>query len=353
MKFIVKTGRGFENIVINHLKNLVKEDFKAIPSPDGFHGVVIVECEKDIRDKILEIPEVERVLKVDFEVPADFNSIVNTAEKIKEFINENDKYAVETIKRGEKDYNSIDINKVLGAKIKDLTNAKVDLENPNKVVYVEIFKDKAYICIEGKDELKNRKYSKDKLNARKLFKKVVVVQMPYLGEKKVCRKFGEAIGRAAQAFEIRELIIAPKEKVDAYELMEFLKGVKVGQESRYDIQKRAYPFDIKKVKVSVQDLYQVVRDKRRKNRLIIITDPKGDEIYKVKNKLLKDLERKREILVLCGSREGIPRGLFRFADYVLDLAPKMTFATEHTIPTALTALFTIYSEKFENNDNKK
>ncbi len=347
IKFIIKTQKGFENIVINHLKTLVKDEFKAIPSPDGFHGVVIVESSKDIRDKILSIPEVERVLKVDFETSADFDSIVNMAEKIKDYINENDKYAVETIKRGEKDYNSIDINKVLGAKIKDLTNAKVDLNNPDKVVYVEIFKDKAYICIEGKDEFKNKKYSEEKENARKLFRRVIVVQLPYLGEKKVCRKFGEAIGRSAQAFEIKELIIAPKEKVDAYELEEFIKGVKIGQNSRYEIQKRAYPFDIRKVKVSVQDLYQVIRDKRRKNRLLIITDPKGEELGKIKDKLSKDLKGKREIIIFCGSREGIPRGLFRFADYIIDLSPKMTFATEHAIPAALIALWTIYSENLD------
>ena len=341
VKYIIKTQRGFENIVVNNLKELV-EDFKYTTSPDGYQGIVIVECDEDIEDKILQIPEVERVLKVYFETDAEFDKIVNLAEKIKDYIKGDETFAVETKKRGEHDFNSMDVNIVLGAKIKDLTNASVDLTNPDKVIYVEVFKNKAYISIAPGEE-RYKKYTKEKSNVRKLFKKVVIVQMPYLGEKIVCRKFGEAIGRAAQGFEVKELIIAPKEKVDAYELMEFIKGVKVGQHSRYDIQKRAYPFEIKLVPVKVQDLYQVVRDKRRKNRLLIITDPKGDELSKIKDKLARDMRGKREIVIFCGSREGIPRGLFRFADYVIDLAPHMTFATEHAIPAALIALWGVYS----------
>ncbi|CAB3287329.1 THUMP domain protein [Methanocaldococcus lauensis] len=349
VKYIVKTQRGFENIVVNRLKDYV-ENFNYIVSPDGYHGVVIIESDEDIEDKILQIPEVERCLKVYFETEADFEKIVNMAEKIKDYIQEGETFAVETKKRGKHDFNSIDVNIVLGAKIKDLTNASVDLERPDKVINVEIFKDKAYICINNKDRYK--KYTKDKRNARELFKKVVIVQMPYLGEKIVCKRFGEAIGRAAQGFEVKELIIAPKEKVDAYELMEFIKGVKIGQHSRYEIQKRAYPFEISLVPVTVQDLYQVIRDKKRNNRLIIITDPKGEEISKIKDKLSYDLRKKKEIVVFCGSREGIPIGLFRFADYVIDLAPHMTFATEHAIPSALIALWSIYSGEKSSEDEE-
>ncbi|WP_456419387.1 SPOUT family RNA methylase [Methanocaldococcus infernus] len=347
MKFIVTTQRGLENTVVNLLKEKYKKDFKFETSPDGFHGVVIIEGDEDIKEKLLEIPEVERVLKVDFEVEPKFESIVNMAEKIKDFIKEDESFAIETKKRGEHDFNSIDVNRVLGAKIKDLTNASVDLIYPDKVVYVEIFKNRAYICIEGRDEFKNRKYTKEKENARKLFKRVVIVQLPYLGEKKVCRKFGEAIGRAAQGFEVKELIIAPKEKVNAFELMEFIKGVQIGQKSRHEIQKRAYPFKVKEVPISVQDMYQVFREKKRKNRLIIVTDPKGEDINKIKDKLAKDMRGKREIVVFCGSREGIPRGILRLADYVIDLAPHMTFATEHAIPAALIALWSVYNEKRE------
>ena len=348
-KYIIKTQKGFENIVVNNLKEII-DDFNYIVSPDGYQGIVIVESDEDIENKILEIPEVERVLKVYFETETDFDKIVNLADKIKDYIKEDETFAVETKKRGKQDFSSTDVNIVLGAKIKDLTNASVDLNNPDKVVHVEVFKNKTYVSIMPGEKFK--KYTKEKRNARELFKKVVIVQMPYLGEKIVCKRFGEAIGRAAQGFEVKELIIAPKEKVDAYELMEFIKGVKIGQHSRYEIQKRAYPFEIKLVPVTVQDLYQVVRDKRRDNRLLIITDPKGDELSKIMDKLAYDLRKKREIVVFCGSREGIPRGLFRFADYIVDLAPHMTFATEHAIPAALIALWGVYSQS-PNQDSEE
>jgi tRNA acetyltransferase TAN1 len=351
MKFIIKTQKGYEAIAANYLKDEV-EDIKVDITPHGYSGIILVESGDNIEEKALKIPEVERVLKVLFEVPADLEKIAGLAEKIAEYINEGESFAVETKRRGKHNFSSVDVNVVLGAKIKDLTNAEVNLDYPDKVVYVEIIKDNAYICIGERKEW--RKYEGNKKNARELFKKVTIVQMPYWGDLRVCRKFGEQIGRAAQAFEVKELIIAPKGKIDAYELLEFLKGIQVGQKSRYLVQKEAYPWDVKKVPISVHELYQVVRDKRRNNRLLIITDPKGNTINQVKDKLKKDLKSAKEIVVFIGSREGIPRGIFRFADYVIDLAPYMTFATEHGIPGALIGLWTIYDEEYdENNDGKK
>ncbi|MEO2117153.1 MAG: THUMP domain-containing protein, partial [Methanocaldococcus sp.] len=174
VKYIIKTQKGFENIVVNNLKEIIN-NFNYIVSPDGYQGIVIVESDEDIEDKILEIPEVERVLKVYFETETDFDKIVNLAEKIKDYIKEDETFAVETKKRGKQDFSSTDVNIVLGAKIKDLTNASVDLNNPDKVVHVEVFKNKTYVSITPGEKFK--KYTKEKRNARELFKKVVIVQM--------------------------------------------------------------------------------------------------------------------------------------------------------------------------------
>ncbi len=56
-----------------------------------------------------------------------------------------------------------------------------------------------------------------------------------------------------------------------------------------------------------------------------------------------------EIVIFAGSRVGIPKGLFRLADFVIDLAPYITFATEQTIPVTLSALLTIYEEAEEES----
>ncbi len=331
-----------EAVAGNYIKELLPGS-KVWISPMGYSGLVLVETEdEEAYKKILEIPEVERVIPVLVETKADLEEIVNAAELIAELIDENETFSVKTKRRGKHDFSSIDVNRALGAKIRELTMADVNLSWPDKVVQVEILGDRAFISVLPGEEY--RKYTPDKFNARKLFSRVVLVQMPYWGDYKACRNFGEKIGRAAQAFEVKELIIAPKEKMNAYELMEFIKGVRIGQESRYQIQKEAYPWEVPKVPVSVWDLYQVVRDKRRNKRLLIITDPKGPTLAEVKDKLARDMHYAKEIVVFIGSREGIPRGLFRFADYVVDLAPYMTFATEHGIPAALVSLWEIYEE---------
>ncbi|WP_457752417.1 SPOUT family RNA methylase [Thermococcus sp.] len=351
MKFIVKTQRGMESIAANYISEALP-DTKVWASPMGYSGLVIVETEhENPEEKILEIPEVERAIPVIMEVPAKLAEIVSAAEKIAPLIEENQTFAVKTKRRGKHDFTSMDVNRELGARIQELTNADVNLSWPDRVVQVEIIGDRAYISILPGEEF--RKFTPDKFDARKLFRKLTIVQMPYWGDFKACRSFGEKIGRAAQAFEVKELIIAPKEKMNAFELAEFIRGIKIGQESRYQVQREAYPWKVEKVPVSVWDLYQVVRDKRRNKRLLIITDPKGPTLAEVKENLGRDMLHAKEVVVFIGSREGIPRGLFRFADYVVDLAPYMTFATEHGIPGALVSLWEVYEGYLREREGKE
>ena len=96
--------------------------------------------------------------------------------------------------------------------------------------------------------------------------------------------------------------------------------------------------------ILLQDLYQVARDKRRKRNLLIVTDPTGKQLVDVKDDLGKKMLYADEIVVFVGSRVGIPKGVFRLADYVVDLSPYITFATEQAIPAALIALLTIFEE---------
>ncbi|WP_048151654.1 SPOUT family RNA methylase [Thermococcus cleftensis] len=351
MKFLVKTQRGMESVAANYIREALP-DASVWASPMGYSGLVIVETdEENVEEKILAIPEVERIIPVIVEVPAALERIVESAEKLAPLIGADETFAVKTKRRGKHSFSSLDVNRELGARIRELSGADVNLSWPDRVVQVEIIGDKAYLSVLPGEEF--RKFTPDKIDARKLFRKVTLVQMPYWGDYKACRSFGEKIGRAAQAFEVKELVIAPKEKMDAFELAEFIKGVKIGQESRYQIQREAYPWKVEKVPVSVWDLYQVVRDKRRSKRLLIITDPKGPTLAEVKGSLAKDMFYAREVVIFVGSREGIPRGLFRFADYVVDLAPYMTFATEHGIPAALVSLWEVYEEYLRGRGEAK
>ncbi len=334
---LVKTLREMEYVAADHIRERLNAKLEIRPS--GFLGLIIVHS--DEIDKIKDIPEIETIIPIKIVCKADVDEIVSKAEEIVEVAGEFKSFAVRTKKRGKKhSFTSADINVRLGARIKELTNAEVDLEFPEKAIYVEIIGDNAYIgVIDGKEERK--KYTPEKVDSRKLLSKISLVQMPYLEKS---GEMGEKIGRAAQTFEVKELIIAPFGYVNAYELEAFIRGVRRGQISRLEIQKRAYAREVREVPVYVQDLYQTARDKRRKNNILIVTDPVGKQIKDVKEDLKRDLKYADEIVVFMGSRQGIPKGIFRLADYVIDLAPYITFATEHAIPASIIALISIYEE---------
>ena len=344
---IAKTQRGLEYVAASHIRDALAEDVKIEVRPAGYLGLIIVHS--DQIEKLREVPEIERAIPVITVCKADPDEIASKAEEIVKAMGSFSSFAVRTTRRGRKHpFTSVDVNIRLGARIKELSGAEVSLDFPEKAVYVEIIDDRAYIGIlDGRDERK--KYTPDKIDSRKLFEKISVVQLPYLEDYVAAREMGERIGRAAQSFEIKELVIAPFGYVDAYQLCEFIKGVRRGQLSRLEIQKRSYDREVRTVNVLLQDLYQTARDKRRKGNILIVTDPTGKQISEVKDKLGKDLKLAKEVVVFVGSRTGIPRGVFRLADYVIDLAPHITFATEHAIPAALIALTGVFEEQSQES----
>ena len=339
---IAKTQRGLEYVAASHIRDALAEDVKIEVRPAGYLGLIIVHS--DQIEKLREVPEIERAIPVITVCKADPDEIASKAEEIVKAMGSFSSFAVRTTRRGRKHpFTSVDVNIRLGARIKELSGADVSLDFPEKAVYVEIIDDRAYIGIlDGKDERK--KYTPDKIDSRRLFEKISVVQLPYLEDYVAAREMGERIGRAAQSFEVKELVVAPFGYVDAYQLSEFIKGIRRGQQSRLEIQKKSYDREVRTVNVLIQDLYQTVRDKRRKGNVLIITDPTGNQISDVKNKLGKDLRLAKEVVVFTGSRTGIPKGVFRFADYIIDLTPYITFATEHAIPAALIALIGVFEE---------
>ncbi len=337
---LVKTQRGMEYVAASYIRERLG-DVKIEVRPSGFLGLVIVHS--DEIEKIDDIPEIETIIPIAIECRADVDEIASKAEEVAKLIGDAKTFAIRTKRRGKHDFSSVDVNFKLGDRIRELTGCEVDLNFPDKAVYVEIIGERAFIgVIDGKEERK--KYTPDKIDSRKLFGKISIVQLPYLEDVKAAAEIGERIGRAAQAFEVKELIIAPFNYVNAFELEQFIKGVRRGQLTRYKIQEKAYAREVRKVPVLLQDLYQVARDKRRKRNLLIVTDPTGKQLADIKDELGKKMLYADEIVVFIGSRVGIPKGVFRLADYVVDLSPYITFATEQAIPAALIALLTVYEE---------
>lgn len=338
---LLKTQRGMEYVAASVLKEKFPE-VKMEIRPAGFLGLIVVRS--DVRKEDVEdIPEIETILPVTVECRSKLDEILSLAGKIAGKIKGAKTFAIRTKRRGKHDFSSVDVNIKLGDKIRELTGCDVDLNFPDKAIYVEVIGDRTFIGVIDGDE-ERKKYTPGKTDSRKLFEKISIVQMPYLEDMRAAYELGERIGRAAQAFEVKELVIAPFNYINAYELEKFIEGIRRGQETRYKVQKKAYAREVRKVPILLQDLYQTARDKRRKRNLVIITDPTGKQISDVSEELGRRMFYSDEIVVFVGSRTGIPKGIFRLADFVVDLAPYITFATEHAIPASLIALLTVFEE---------
>lgn len=364
MDIIVKTPKGIEEVVASYIEDYLKErGIQGIvrAKPWNMLGIVIIENVSEYKYDIAEyikknIPEASHVLVVENVVPAKIDNICNAvAEIAKKYISSNETFAIRTTRRGKHNFTSIDVNVHAGKVVQEITGAEVDLECPDKAIYIEIFHDKAAICIvKGSEEYK--KLFPGKPLVLDILRKMVIIQMPYTGPLNAVKKMGVRIGRAAQTFEIGELYIAHYKPITADELMIFLQGIKEGIESRYEIQKKSYGRPVHKVPVYVYDMYQYVREHR--NEPIIVTDPKGEYVMHVKDKLAELFTKYDKVHIFIGAREGIPVGIFRFATLVIDLIPQVTIATDYALTSTVIAFLAALEEtgileKYETKRMKK
>lgn len=349
---LVKTILGMERVAASYIAEM-DPNARIEPAPRGFRGLVLVETSKDkyelAREIEAKVPEAEKVIVAEACTEADLVKIAEIAAALApRFISSNETFAVRTVRRGKHDFTSIDVNVVVGDAVRRATGAQVNLRYPDKVVAVEIIQDLALIAFyPGSREW--RKMKPGKYPLYKLFRRFSIVQMPYLGPLDACRTMGVRVGREVQNFEVGELVVAPIGLVDARQLYEFLGGVFEGIESRYQIQRRSYGRDVRRVPVYVQDLYQLVRS--RHGEPIIVFEPEGDPISKRDKDVLEIVKGGRRVTLLFGSREGIPEGVYRFADLVLDIAPGITLSTEYAAAAALIAIGSVVHDELAAEHN--
>jgi len=343
---LVKTGLGFERVAAARIEEAAPH-LKAVPAPRGFKGLVLVygcrDVEEDARLVESEVVEADRVLRVHASAPADPREIARVAAEVaRRFISPGECFAVRTTRRGRHSFTSIDVNVIVGDAVRRATGACVNLSYPDKVVAVEIIGDVALISVyPGSLEWKKMRPGKNPV--LRLFRRVSIVQMPYLGPLDACRNMGVRIGREVQNFEVRELVVAPAGLVDARQLNEFLAGVFEGIESRYQVQAKSYHRRVHRVPVYLQDIHQLVRDRR--GEPIIVMEPEGEHISRVADDLWRLVRSGKRINVLVGSREGVPLGVYRHADLVVDIAPGVTLSTEYAAASALIAMATVLHER--------
>jgi tRNA acetyltransferase TAN1 len=247
---------------------------------------------------------------------------------------------VRTVRRGRHSFTSIDVNVIVGDAVSRVTGACVNLSTPDKLVLVEIIRDTAYISVlPGSIEWK--KLPPGKKPVWRLLRRIRTVQMPYLGPLEASYKMGVRVGREVQNFEVGELVIAPSGKVEAQPLERFLYGVFEGIESRFRIQERSYGNrKPRRVPVFVQDIHQLVRDVHGREPIIVL-EPEGKPVSEAAEDLKRIFARPGRVNILAGAREGIPLGIYRFADLVLDIAPGITLSTEYALSSALIAIISV------------
>ena len=336
---IVKTPIGLERIAASRIEDLGLEG-EVHSRPSGYPGIVTVTLRREddkthIAERIeREVPEAERVLVSRMSTAATIEEITDAAVKVASgAIRDGDSFAVRTVRRGRHPYTSVDVNRTVGSAVLESTGASVNLDHPDKILWVEIIDDQAAIGIIDGSEVW-RKMKPGKWEVRTFLSKASVIQMPYLGDERSARSMGSRIGRAVQMFEVGEFVIATMGVCDARRLAWFMDGVFEGIDSRYRIQCRTYAHRPRRVEVLVQDVYQLVRDRRAEPKIIF--EPEGEVFPKVSSKIADlFLKADRRINLLFGSREGIPKGLFRFADLIVDLCPGITLSTEYAASSAL------------------
>lgn len=342
---LVKTGLGFERIAASRIEEALP-GVKAQPSPRGFKGLVLVygcsDPERDAGEVLSSVVEADRVLVVRGFSRAEPGEIARIAASLAPgYISSGECFAVRTTRRGRHGFTSIDVNVIVGDAVRRATGACVNLSQPDKVVAVEIIQDEAIIAFyPGSEEWKKMR---GKHSLTPLMRRISVVQMPYLGPLDACRNMGVRIGREVQNFEVRELVVAPSGVVDARQLSEFLAGVFEGIDSRFEVQRRSYHRRAWRVPVYVQDIHQLVRDRAREP--IVVMEPEGEHISRVSGDLWRLVSKSKRVNILVGSREGVPLGVYRFADIVVDIAPGITLSTDYAAAAALTAIATLLYER--------
>jgi len=70
--------------------------------------------------------------------------------------------------------------------------------------------------------------------------------------------------------------------------------------------------------------------------------------YRLADEIKRSVPEIEKIYMMVGAREGVPTGLFRYASYVLDIAPGIVISTDYALASALIALTTVLHEKLSS-----
>lgn len=339
---IATTQLGFEQMARTAVENL-EPAARVDVSPRNYQGLlgVVSEHPESLASELLATTSfVEKVFVVHGSCEAEPARIAELSLQLaRERIPPGSTFAARTVRRGKHPFTSIDVNVAVGSAIVNGLGLEVNLDNPDYVVFVNIIDECAYITIMKGEALKGKQL-KRKPAIYGLFHRLIVAQEPYVSaDERASYKMGVRIGRGLQNFEVGDYYVALTKPVPAAPLLRFVKGVLEGIESRYRVEEKSYGRKPVRTNVHVYEMHNLVTMLRE--HPLIVLEPEGQLITQVKDKLLSLLRSGKRPVLLMGSREGVPSGLFRFASLVVDVMPGVTLSSEYALPTALGAIATI------------
>lgn len=141
------TRRFFENKLVSNMDKGLKEA-KIVFSIGREPGRIFVKTDKvekacEVLGRIFGLTSVSPVKEI--KVKADMDKLVDYADKFaKDFIGEKDTFAVRARRTGNQAFTSQMIERKVGERILKSIGARVDLEKPDKTLYIEVRQNKAY-----------------------------------------------------------------------------------------------------------------------------------------------------------------------------------------------------------------
>ncbi|ALU11460.1 THUMP domain-containing protein [Ignicoccus islandicus DSM 13165] len=346
---LVKTELGMERYVANSLD----VDCEIVAAPMGFKGLVLMKNCKNLEEVIERLngmPEVIRFMIAEECVRADLKELKEAAKRLARKL-EGKRFAVRTIRRGSHPFTSIEVNAELGALIlREANGSKVDLTNPEAVLMVEIIGEEAYLAVVD-PSYAGLKKKLGKEDTARFLSRLSVIQEPYLGPPKSIEELGKRIGRILQSYGVGEYYIGLIEETDALQLAQFIESVRDGMEARRKQEEKVEGKALS-TKLKVFDVYHLALSKSKKE-LMVVFEPEGKSFEEVEEELAKALRKAKRVKAFLGSRKGVPMGIYKLADFVIDVAPGRTLSTETALAAALEALLIAYLRGKFYSDNQQ
>lgn len=120
-----------------------------------YRGLFLIEADKEALQQVktYDTTAIYRVIPLDALIPADLSTITEKTLSIaQEKLNKGEKFAVRCRRRGFP-VSSMEIERSVGAQIVEIMGNPVDLENPDKIVLIEVIDKKAGIAVLSESEI--------------------------------------------------------------------------------------------------------------------------------------------------------------------------------------------------------